>query len=133
MPKLRGHHLICLHFFNGEGYNDEFIEKLKDIINRAEGEDITITSKADDVCNVCPWLNNDRCGRNETSDKEIKDMDAKALELLGLSVGETKGWENLRDRVAGLFSDWYNLYCMECDWNGACERNDFYASLEEEL
>lgn len=37
MIRLRGHHLICLHFYRGEGYSREFVENLEDIVRRAKG------------------------------------------------------------------------------------------------
>jgi hypothetical protein len=30
--KLRGHHLICLQFFKGEGYSKIFVENAKQIV-----------------------------------------------------------------------------------------------------
>lgn len=32
MSSLRGHHLICLHFFKGEGYDAAFVENLARVI-----------------------------------------------------------------------------------------------------
>ena len=32
MAKLRGHHLICLHFYEGEGYDEPFIKSLEKVI-----------------------------------------------------------------------------------------------------
>ena len=55
--KLRGHHLVCLHFFKGEGYNLEYVENLAYILKRAEaGDGIEVAAGADDVCNTCPSL-----------------------------------------------------------------------------
>ncbi len=60
--KLRGHHLVCLHFFKGEGYNPEYIENLREILRRAEaGEEIEVSSGVDDVCRMCPNLKGEIC------------------------------------------------------------------------
>jgi hypothetical protein len=41
--KLRGHHLICLHFYRSEGYSREFVKNLEDIVRRAtEGEKLEV-------------------------------------------------------------------------------------------
>jgi len=51
--KLRGHHLICLNFFKGEGYSEDFISNIHSVI----GEDnIEIVQGPDDVCAWCPYL-----------------------------------------------------------------------------
>ena len=55
--KLRGHHLVCLHFFTGEGYTKEFIDNLNRILKKAEaGEEIEVINSADDVCIKCPYF-----------------------------------------------------------------------------
>ena len=133
MPYLRGHHLVCLHFYHGAGYDERFIKNLNETLERALQEGVTITAKADDICRSCPWLKEGRCSHNGSAENVIREMDTKALELLDLSVGITKGWDNIRDRIPGIFREWYNLYCMECDWNRSCEQDDFYARLEARL
>ncbi|UCG77767.1 MAG: DUF1284 domain-containing protein [Nitrospirota bacterium] len=133
MPILRGHHLICLHFFNGEGYDRSFIDNLRNVISQASDESITITSEADDVCGSCPWLKKGKCEQNKSSEDHVRDMDSTALELLLLEDGESKSWSNIRDRIPDIFSQWYNMYCMDCGWNLTCEKNEFYETLEEGL
>jgi hypothetical protein len=72
---LRGHHLICLHFFSGEGYDAQFIENLRDVLKRAESEEIEIVSGNDDVCAKCLYLKDHKCAYDENADKEIREMD----------------------------------------------------------
>ena len=60
--KLRGHHLVCLHFFRGEGYSAEYVENLTRILERVEaGAEIGVSAEADDVCGVCPSLKGGKC------------------------------------------------------------------------
>ena len=134
MLKFRGHHLICLHFFNGEGYDETFIKNLRDILKRTSKEEITISSGADDVCAECSYLKNYRCCYSENADKEILEMDNKALELLGHSHNDTVRWEELENKIPGIFPEWFSLYCRECEWKGACEKNAlFQQSLKSQL
>jgi len=126
MPLLRGHHLICLHFFDGEGYYDAFIKNLEDKLRRAEEEDVDISSGVDDVCAACFHLKQGRCEQSETADEDIREMDAKALTILGLSISDKVSWKALQDRIPRIFPEWYSLYCTDCDWRKACERNDFF-------
>ena len=88
MLTLRGHHLICLHFFSGEGYDAQFIENLRDVLKRAEDEDIEITSDADNICAKCAYLKAHKCMYDEKADEEIREMDEAALKLLNLTVGQ---------------------------------------------
>lgn len=70
MSLLRGHHLICLHFFHGEGYSEAFVRNLKEVLKRAE-EEVKVTDGADDVCRACPYLKNNRCEYDEGEDEEV--------------------------------------------------------------
>lgn len=131
MPLLRGHHLICLHFFRGEGYDEAFIKNLSNTLSRAEEEEITISSGADDVCTSCLYLKQSRCQYAENADEEILKMDTKALELFRLSLGDKVRWNTLRNKLHEIFPEWFPQYCTECDWRGACEKNTFFRQLLE--
>jgi len=131
MPLLRGHHLICLQFFNGEGYDETFIKNLRDTLKRTSNEEITISSGADDVCESCSYLKKDRCGYSENADKEILDMDKKALELLDHSYNDKVRWNELTNKLPGIFPKWFSLYCRECEWRSACEKNDLFQQLSK--
>ena len=62
MLKLRGHHLVCLHYFQGEGYSREFVCNLQELVHRAEkGEPVEVVVGPDDVCRACPNLRKGRC------------------------------------------------------------------------
>uniref|UniRef100_A0A7C4WD24 DUF1284 domain-containing protein n=1 Tax=Geoglobus ahangari TaxID=113653 RepID=A0A7C4WD24_9EURY len=64
--KLRGHHLICLNFFKGEGYSKEFVENIERILKERE---IEVVIGADDVCSKCPHLKSGSCNYKENSRK----------------------------------------------------------------
>ena len=131
MPNLRGHHLICLHFFNGEGYNPEFVENLKDVLKKTEYEDIGISPGVDDICNKCPHMKHDRCQYDEHADEEIKEMDKKALDLLKASKGTGVDWQEIKERIPEIFRSWYESYCNTCGWKWACEKHESYRQLRD--
>ena len=133
MPLLRGHHLICLYFFQGDGYDQAFIINLRNAINLAEREDITVGSGADIVCSRCPCLKQDRCTQTENANEEILEMDAKALELLCLSSHSKISWNNLRDMIYKIFPEWFSLYCIECNWKASCEKNIYFKQLIKKI
>jgi hypothetical protein len=130
MPLLRGHHLVCLNFFDGEGYDEAFIKNLKNLMDRVEEEEITISSGTDDVCRNCPYLEGSRCLYSDNSDEEIMGMDTKALLLLSLSHGDKVKWDELKDKISKIFPEWFSLYCKECDWRNACEKNASFQKLK---
>jgi len=131
--KLRGHHLICLHFFRGEGYRAEFTANLREILKRAEtGERIEVASEADDVCKICPYFKGKECHYKKESDPEIQGMDKEALMLLELTVRDIVLWPDIREKIPALFHRWSEEFCRECDWRLACGKNAFFRQLSDE-
>lgn len=129
MPNLRGHHLICLHFFDGEGYDGSFVRNLRSVIETVNQEMVIVCRGADDVCGSCPHLRDAQCGYSETADEEIRDMDEAALKLLNLAPDAVVEWDIIRDRLQGVFNMWHEKYCQGCEWKRACEQNELYRQL----
>ncbi|HET6515060.1 MAG TPA: DUF1284 domain-containing protein [Thermodesulfovibrionales bacterium] len=133
MPRLRGHHLICLRFFQGEGYSPEFVHNLTAVLNLArDGDIIEHCDGPDDICRRCPHLHDEKCRYTETAEAEVRGMDEKALSLLRLDRGKFVRWRQLRERLPEVFHEWYGLYCTRCAWKGACERDEAYRQLVRE-
>jgi len=130
MLKLRGHHLICLHFFNGEGYDDIFIENLRQVMGRTETEDIKVCEAADEICEKCPYVKDSKCLYDEHADDEIREMDKAALGLLGIDKSARTTWQKIKGKIPEIFLSWYRDYCHECDWKQACEKDRFYRELK---
>lgn len=120
--KLRGHHLICLHFFRGEGYDAEFVSNLKKVLERAEaGKEIEVCSGADDICKMCPYLKGDRCLQSRDAEAEIREMDRKAIELLKLETFKKVKWLDIKERLPEVLYEWSGRFCRKCDWRRVCE------------
>jgi len=129
MINLRGHHLICLHFFHGKGYDEAFISNLAETMRRAREEPVRACSGADDVCAACVHLKNSLCSYGPEAEKEIQAMDEAALSLLGLSPGETATWAVLAARLPDIFNEWKAQFCGQCDWLAACEEDELFCRL----
>ena len=121
MIKFRGHHLICLHFFKGEGYNEEFVTNLSDLITRANAsESIIVTHDADDVCKACPYLEENSCKHKPDSEEQIRNLDNRALGLLGLLPDQVVLWHEIRSLVDLAPNEWFSSFCSGCDWKSLC-------------
>jgi len=121
MIRLRGHHLICLHFYRGEGYSKEYVKNLENVLNRAaEGEEIEVVECADDVCRACPTLQGEKCVAKPGMDVEIRKIDAKATKRLGVEVGSRVLWQEIKAKVMSTPKEWLETFCKGCDWEKVC-------------
>uniref|UniRef100_A0A7C3MAJ9 DUF1284 domain-containing protein n=1 Tax=Archaeoglobus fulgidus TaxID=2234 RepID=A0A7C3MAJ9_ARCFL len=115
--KLRGHHLICLHFFMGKGYDEVFVENTKRILENT-GE-VEVVDGIDDVCKSCPH-NAGFCNYKPDSEKEVRRIDSFSLKLLNLKVGDTVKWDDLRVKIPLVIREWQKFACKDCDWRDIC-------------
>jgi len=123
MLKFRGHHLICLPFFQGKGYSEEFVENLKNIMARAEkGEEIEVVGGADDICSACPSLKKGKCAHKNGADLEISNLDNVAIAFLDVSKGEKLTWSSTKNKISSAPKEWLAAFCEGCDWEKVCNR-----------
>lgn len=129
MIVLRGHHLICLNFFRGEGYNEFFVENLRKIMKRIDEEAIEIAHGPDDICRSCPHLEDNRCIYDKNSDEKVREMDSQAVRLFNIKSGSIR-WSEIKNKIPLIFSQWYKNYCLDCDWLDECNKNEFFKNLK---
>ncbi|MGN0335780.1 MAG: DUF1284 domain-containing protein [Lachnospiraceae bacterium] len=71
--RIRAHHGMCLAFFKGKGYSNEFTEHMGKIKERlTENPLVCITDQTDIICSCCPKsveFSVPRIGREEYDDK----------------------------------------------------------------
>ena len=118
--------MICLHFFDGKGYDKIFVEQLNNIVDRTRTESIEVTEGTDELCLACTYQRENTCRYNETAEKEIRDMDQTALHLLGLKRDSEVSWDEIREEIPGIFPHWFKSYCSDCDWNAACSKGRLF-------
>ncbi len=115
--KLRGHHLICLNFFRGEGYSEDFIKNIYSVIGK---ENIVIVEGPDEVCARCPYLKDGRCASNEYTNEMIILQDKEALKLLKFKPGMVVAWSNISDKLPEILEEWKARFCGECGYRKVC-------------
>jgi hypothetical protein len=136
--RLRGHHLICLQFFGGEGYSAQFVENLTHVVDRASREGALVVRGIDNVCAACPELGPDNlCASPDAGgEEEIVRIDDLALSILGVEPGRrltlAAARELLEADAIGVGA-WRAQACEGCTWESVCERgwNDLLKAAEK--
>ena len=115
--EIRPHHLLCIKFFEGKGYSDEFVSSMNSLIDKIEEEPHTrvfITYGSDAVCAACPNENGEACIlRNKATD-----YDTKVSDICSLSKNTPYTYAYLRDITDKLIIREGRLgeICGDCEW-----------------
>jgi hypothetical protein len=118
---LRGHTLLCLQGFRGEGYNRDFIDNLADVqrsLSTDPEQPVEVTDRADVVCGACPHQGPAGCSLNGVGSEEaIRAQDHDVLGRLGLAPGDRLAWKTILERIAGTISgEALDGICGGCRW-----------------
>ena len=119
--KLRPHHLLCISFFKGNGYSQDFVENMATVISdlRRPNSTVTIINESDDICKACP---NNIDGRCTTQDK-VDRYDKSLLDRCNLSVGQTLTYDAFKQLVYEkiLSCNKRTQICGDCEWSNICK------------
>ncbi len=131
---LRPHHLLCLLGFQGYGYSQPFVDNLLSIFNAIlNNPDIQITIKVgcDDICAFCPHLQNNICLRDNSSEKNVLQMDHQVLSLINIAAGNkfpaSQIFLILKQKLSQR--DVTKNICGLCQWKNVCNVNQKKSKL----
>ncbi len=119
--RLRGHTLLCLQGFRGEGYSPAFITNMSAIHRTlADNPDswVQVVASPDVVCGACPHQQVSGCTlKHARSEEEMHDQDRVVLEKLGLEVGDRVRWCDILERIRrSVGRDDLTSICGTCRW-----------------
>lgn len=126
---LRGHHLICQLGFRGMGYNQEFIDKMTEVVDLVKSNadlKIKVLNEQDVLCESCPNRLSRKCFSeiDETDDWRIKEMDNYVLHKLNLKAEEVYLVSEIVEKIKSNFSiEDLDILCQHCNWRqyGYCD------------
>ncbi len=118
--RLRGHHLLCLLSFSGEGYSPAFVQRFRELAAayRSPQTVVSLLESPDDACAACPYLEAEGCrSPADGPEKNVAALDAAVLSRLGVAAGEHRAGD-LHARVADLSEADLHGLCRACSWWG---------------
>ena len=119
--RLRGHTLLCLQGFRGEGYSPEFVTNMAAIhqaLTSDPNRQIEVIASPDAVCGACPHRQFSGCTLNgERSEEEMVEQDREVTRRLGLTEGDRLRWSDLLKRIRNSVSgEDLPSICGSCRW-----------------
>lgn len=125
---LRGHHILCVHGFQGMGYSPNFVKNMTEIVKSMRNEELAfpvqVANGFDEVCRVCPHKGESGCEASQDSDAHAKELDRRVINHLGLDADEVYDKEQLvRLTAEKVRPDDLDMLCAGCSWlpYGVCK------------
>lgn len=124
MLYLRPHHINCIFFYRGLGYDEKFTKNMNNITSLLKiksDTEIKLINKCDDLCMACP--NNKKCICE--SEAHVRSFDKKTLKVYQLKTGAVYTFDEI---VKKIYTDFdYNKLisiCGDCEWfkQGVCSK-----------
>lgn len=120
--RLRPHHGLCLGFFEGHGYSDEFSANMARVLRSLQKETVIELAEGQDViCHSCPNRESG-CPGARLYDMRVRKL-CRLESGAQLTFGEFQ--EKIRENIigAGKLAE----VCSDCEWTEIC-RNKTYQS-----
>jgi hypothetical protein len=118
---VRGHTLLCLQGFRGEGYSPAFVDNMATIhaaLADDPGTPVRVVAEPDRICGACPHRAPDGCTLNgDRSERGMIAQDRDVLARLGLEPGTVLPWRDVLARIRAAI-DGHDLpsICGSCRW-----------------
>lgn len=116
---LRPHHGMCISFFVGKGYSDDFTAHMASIINvLSEDPLICLSSTTDVICKKCPNNTDGVC----TTDEKAAQYDREVLKRCKLEDGVCMRYSDFSQLVHKhiLHRGLREEICGDCQWSALC-------------
>lgn len=117
---LRPHHGMCLAYFKGYGYSDEFAVHMRKVQDYLKTDAIVhLAVETDIICLKCPNNINGACEKPEL----VARYDSEVLRRCGLSEGEELGFAEffalVQENILG--PGLRGKICGDCQWSEICK------------
>ena len=119
---VRGHTLLCLQGFRGEGYDPMFIAHMSAIHQRLTNQPkllVKVIIRPDTFCHSCPHLSSDQGCKlyGEGSEPGMVKQDQEVMRRLGIANEEVLGWEMVLKKVGETIKpEMLDEICGQCPW-----------------
>ena len=118
---LRPHHINCIYFFEGLGYDEKFTQNMKNIIDKLSKNKLSVkfVKNCDCLCKYCPNKINNCCKTEE----HIKQLDELTITNYNLDLNKIYSFQEIYDNYYKNFDKikFLNI-CQSCEWfkSGVC-------------
>lgn len=121
--KLRAHHGMCLAFFEGKGYSNDFTDNMLSVSNALkENPKLQIVAEGDIICGKCPNLKDGKCITFDL----VQRYDNQVLQLCGLTENAELSMNEFSELIEEkiLSKGKRESICGNCQWTQLCKSKE---------
>ena len=118
---IRAHHLLCMKYFRGKGYNKEFVSNFYKVIKELKNNPIVkITNCPDIICGACHHNDNGKCiKKGPDSENKVRKKDNIIAEYLGIKLNQEIKVADASNLLNSRL-DKIKEICKDCEWKEYC-------------
>ena len=126
---LRPHHFLCLKGYKGYNYSTAQAgvwDGIAKVLKEKPNTTVVIGRGKDSLCKTCPASNNTDSNFFICLEKNIKELDKKVKQLLGLKTGEKVKYSTVSRKLNRIFTkEKHEELCSKCFWwqKGLCKES----------
>ena len=120
--KIRPHHGMCIAYFQGKGYNNEFTAHMSEMIHKLEKNPmVCITTQTDAICLKCPHNIQGIC----VTDSKVVEYDKQVRQRCNWIDGIILPYMDFKKSIYEkiLLPGRRTEICGDCQWSGICHFN----------
>ncbi len=115
--KIRAHHLLCMLYFQGKGYSEDFVGNFYKVLKALKkNPEITIANTCDAICTGCPHNTNNVCAK----EKFLRKKDEHVLKTLNFEPNQKIYFTDVHKKVLHNLKELKKV-CHDCEWNEFCQ------------
>lgn len=117
--RLRAHHGMCLAFFQGKGYSNDFIQHMAQVQQQlTQNPQVCVMDQLDEICQACPNHEQGVC----TDQEKVGEYDRQVLIRCGLEAETLMPYLDFQKLVYEriLLPGKREEICGICEWSEMC-------------
>lgn len=119
---LRPHHGLCIRFFEGKGYSEDFTKHMAQMVKSLkDNTKVRVTVGCDCICSACPNFDGTKCD----SEEHVASFDGKVMEFTGIFRNQCLTYGEFQRKIEeGIFTPKrFQHVCIDCAWGEICHKN----------
>ncbi len=119
---IRGHHLLCIRYFKGKGYSEDFVLNFFKVINTLELSTlIKVVNYPDIICEPCPHKVDGKCiKKGPDFESEVRKKDEIVMKYLKIRPNHEIKVIDVQERVNKKLGKVREI-CEDCEWLRYCQ------------